>query len=130
LVSGAFAVIKRTRSINKLVYVNSQQQQELVTETKCLPTWYKELLDVGLSAVAGINHLQTLLLRLQLTGGRDARCFAGAFGCRAGGSSFLPLGKTRSFGSFRLRRGFRVGIAGLRGSEKSSELAFFEGFEL
>jgi hypothetical protein len=124
LVSGAFAAIKRTRSINKLVYVNSQQQQEFVTETKCLPSWNKELLDVGLSAVAGINHLETFLLRLQLMGGRDARCFAGAFCCRAGGSGFLPLGRARSFGCFRLRCGLRIGVARRWDPEESSEFTF------
>jgi hypothetical protein len=115
---------------NKLVYVDSQQQQDLLTETRRLPSWYKKSLDIGLSTVAGVDKLEAFLLRLRLTGSRGARHLAGTFGCGAGGSGPLPLGETRSFGSFRFRCGFRVGIARLRGPEESSEFAFLEGFKL
>jgi hypothetical protein len=115
---------------NKLVYVNSQQQQDLLTETRCLPSWYKKLLDIGLSAVAGVNELEAFFLHLRLTGSRGARHFAGTFGCRAGGSSSFPLGETRGFGGFRLRRGFRVSVSRLRDPEESSEFALLECLEL
>jgi hypothetical protein len=77
---------------NKLVYVNSQQQQDLLTETRRLPSWYKKLLDIGLSAVAGVDELEAFLLRLRLMGSRGVGHLAGTFGYRAGGSSSFPLG--------------------------------------
>ena len=115
---------------NKLVYVDSQQQQDLLTETRRLPSWYKKLLDIGLSTVAGVDKLEAFLLRLRLTGSRGARHLAGTFGCRAGGSSPLSLGGARNLGSLRLRCGFWIGVARMRDPEESSEITFLEGFEL
>jgi hypothetical protein len=101
-----------------------------MTETRRLPRWYKKLLDVGLSSIAGVNKLEAFLFRLCLPGSRGAKHFAGAFGSRAGGRSPFPFRGTRSFGSLCLGRGLRVGVARLRYSEESSEVFFFKGLEL
>jgi hypothetical protein len=88
------------------------------------------LLDVGLASVAGVNKFEALLLRLCFPSSRSAEHFAGAFGCRAGGSSPLPLGRARSIMSFCLRGGLWIRVARRRDPDKGSEFTFLEGFEL
>ena len=88
------------------------------------------MLDGRLPLVAGIDQFEALLFCLQLPGSRSAKHFAGAFRIGAGRSRLLPLSGAGSLGSFRLRCGFWIYVAGGRNPDDSSEFAFFERLEL
>ena len=100
------------------------------SEIKHLRGRKEKLCDVRLGLLAGINLFEALFLLLKLPGGCGAWRFASTLRSRAGGRAPLSLGGNRSLRGFRLRRGLRVGVAGVRNSGQGSEILLLEGFKL